>query len=815
MIHHSHIDIGYTHTITEISNIYQDYIDEILDEVDRIEAGISPNQGYKYVTEGFYIIENYLRQAEAVDIERLHRAIKAGYIEVTASYFNFTDTIQPVIYEQLVKRATDLGDQLGVPVTGAMFSDVNGFNYQYAQALANRQVKYLFTNVHSGHGIFGGHQKFVPFWWQLPDGKRLLVYNGELYTFGNEFGFCPRGTFSDVMSDQGYQAKSYNYDDRLADWQQVATKRFEEFLGLLEAENHPFDYVAMGLHGSDDDNGMPNPAIMGRIREWNRQYQDQVEVRLVSLNEFFSTIESDPTIPTHTGDWPDWWSDGVGSAPSSMAMFKRLQEQYLYFWEYYPALCRPEKESIEDAIAFFAEHTFGHFLSLDLPYLPEAKSIQTVKEAYIGTLINQVDRIKHRVYRSLGQSRKTVAYTDRVYLINPSAAKLVTEVGLRFDKFYLYALARPYQIVDSKGRIYRYRLVYIPELREYMPHILVELEANQKLEIQVIPIQEAAYEIELFEKPYQTRAVTGYDLIPDIDIRSVPGARFAFDRIMMSEDKAESEAIEYRWNEDGIYYIKDKRNGIVLVHQAGFGQPIYEIMPDDINPTDPYRQIHRRDQRIARVRRTLNSKRYAGKLKRVDLADDTPDLFRLILEYQLPDFEKYELIVTHYKTVNKLELQTIINQQYQSQRHNLLIHLPLLDSKDRLWLDRGGMFSAAWEDQLAGTLTEHNTVYKGVFIEKQDLKIALAMPDTPLIYLQKPRYQPAVLMHPQIRQEQTMALYCWPICTLWDCNFFRRQSQCLTIAHQITWAKDLDQTTAAEHLRQAALGVLQFNRAGD
>lgn len=186
------------HITSEISSRYNMFfLDDILKEIDFIKNGKKETKGFKYTVECFfYILDNYYKNASKKNKEKMDQAIKEGYVEVTGSYFNFTDSIHPSIYGSLVKRAQDLATGAGSEAKAAMFSDVNGLNVSYAIELANHDVEYLFfTNIHSGHGMFALNEKLVPFKWKLPNGKSLLVYNGDLYTYGNEFGFCQEGLF--------------------------------------------------------------------------------------------------------------------------------------------------------------------------------------------------------------------------------------------------------------------------------------------------------------------------------------------------------------------------------------------------------------------------------------------------------------------------------------------------------------------------------------------------------------------------------------------------------------------------------------------
>lgn len=811
LIHHSHLDMGYTHTISEISARYNRFLDDILLEIDLIKAGKNETKGYRYTVECFWILDHYFQSSSQDKIKKMKEAIEEGYVEVTGSYFNFTDSIHPRIYGSLVSRAKKLARETNAACKAAMFSDVNGFNVNYAVELVNQGVDYLFTNVHSGHGIYALNEKLIPFYWKLPNGKKLLTYNGDLYTYGNEFGFCPRGAFSDVIDDEGYDAKAYNYDEKMDEWLDLAKKRFNELLGHLEKTDHAFDFIAMGIHGTDDDNAIPNPTIVPRIKQWNEQYGDRVEVKLVTLTEFFNAIKDDEQIETYEGDWPDWWSDGIGSAPWHMKYFKRLQAEYLYYKDAAGDITKAYEEEIETKIALFAEHTFGHFMSVSDPYLEDSGKIQLVKESYIGTLIQMVDDIKYRYYNANGANHYNVHVSNKFVLSNPSKEIYKGVVALRFDKFDLYTYRPPYKIMDGTGRIYPYYMKEIAELRASMPHIYVKLRPLEKLHIRVEPYKNKAFEIALLEKAFHVNAPVGFERLTDINPISIPKSKFLFHRVMMSEDEANGENVSIKWDEKGIYSIIDKTTSIDLLNGRGcLGAPIFEIAKEPKGQVQGNIEANRRYAVIARNKKTLTSERAFGTLDYVDLMEDNPYYFEIDFYYTIANFNMYKQTLRVYKTIRKIEMNLVLTKNYVKERHNLYISLPFTTDRNKLFLDRGDRLLEAWKEQLPGTLTDHNTIYGGFLIERNDTNIQVSCPDVYLLQLKSYQYEPVVLMFDDIKKIQKFDLYSWPICTMWNVNFFSRESNHLRLAYTIEWGKEIDKSSAAERFKQSSLGIIQY-----
>lgn len=811
MIHHSHVDVGYTHTTAEISARYQQFFENILSEMDISSTPPKTPLGFKYTAECSWILDEFYKKASEDEKSKMNHAIKVGVIEPTGSYLNFTDSIYPAVYGELVKKAQKTARKAGTVIRSAMFSDVNGLNIGYALELAKNGVEYLFTNVHSGHGMYALNEKLIPFRWKLPQNHELLVYNGELYTYGNEFGFCPRGAFSDVIDDEGYQAKAYNYDAKMEEWIELAEKRFSELLGHLEEAGHAFDFIAMGIHGTDDDNAIPNPGIIKRIEEWNSKNGSQIDVKLVTLAEFFDEIKTHPCIKTYEGDWADWWSDGIGSAPQHFKYFKHLQQEYLFLKNKVKGVSKEQFEEIESDIALFAEHTFGHFLSVTDPFLYDSGSIQLVKESYIGKLIKNIDGLRQTFIRQNGSKMHLIKVSNRFMLINTGVEPLKTVVALRFDKFDLYTYPTPYKIFDNKGKIYKYFLKEIDELRAAVPHIFIELAPEEHLEITVQKWHSREFEISLFEKAFHSTAGVGLERLSDIHPRSIPKSKFLYEHVLMAENRAELSNKIIKWNKRGVFSIYDKLTSKELLNgKDHLGCPVFEVKKDGFGPVRADREANRRYRLIGRNIKSISTERFVGEIDAVDLLEDNPFYFELAFYYKLANFDYYRLILRIYKEQNKIEMNVCLTKNYVSKGHNLYIALPLTEQEDKVFLDRGNIWIEAWQEQLTGTLTQYNTVYGGFYIEGNNFNISVATPDVYLLQLKSYLYEPAMLMYDEIKEQQEFALYSWPITTMWHCNFFARESNHLSLNYIIEWGTELTRKSAEEKFKQASLGVIQF-----
>ncbi|MEG1311387.1 MAG: hypothetical protein RSD47_05190, partial [Romboutsia sp.] len=100
------------------------------------------------------------------------------------------------------------------------------------------------------------------------------------------------------------------------------------YINSLEEEGYPYDYVPAMISGILSDNSPANPRIMETINKWNKKYKNEVELKVTTLNEFFKILRKENDIPTYSGDWNDWWADGVGSTPAATKIYKAAIRKY-------------------------------------------------------------------------------------------------------------------------------------------------------------------------------------------------------------------------------------------------------------------------------------------------------------------------------------------------------------------------------------------------------------------------------------------------------------------------------------------------------
>ncbi len=365
-IQHSHTDIGYTRSQTEILAEHLRYIDYALDYCDATD-NYPENAKFRWTCEASWPVDEYLKCRPASQVERLIKRIREGRIEVTGMYFNFDEIPDEKILSASLKAIGRIKDR-GIPVTLAMQNDVNGIGWCLNDYFNQLGVKYLNMGTH-GHRALICFDKPTMFWWESPSGKRLLTFRAEHYMTGNT-----------VLEMQ--------YGD---------INRFKNnllnYLISLDAKQYPFAEMAVQHSGYLTDNSPPSTIASELIKQWNDLFVwPQLTTSITET--FFSDMETKhgSEFPVIRGAWPDWWTDGFGAsaretaatraASASLAAYEAGLSMASIAGIKLPEEIDQKIDLADNALLFYTEHTMGYSESVREPLSQPTMEQRALKESY-------------------------------------------------------------------------------------------------------------------------------------------------------------------------------------------------------------------------------------------------------------------------------------------------------------------------------------------------------------------------------------------------------------------------------------------------
>ena len=365
LIQHTHSDIGYTRPQSEILPEHLRYIDHALDYCDATDDYPDASR-FRWTCETSWSVKEYLENRPQHQVDRLVKRINEGRIEATGMYFNFSEIIdeQAVAYQTKYLRMLK---NAGIDVVTAMQNDVNGAAWSFIDVFNNTGVKYLNMGLH-GHRARKPFQMPTAFWWESPAENRMLAFRAEHYQHGNKLRL-------------------------ISGSQEVFCQNLTGYLKGLEEKEYPYDKVALQFSGYVTDNSPPSTKVCDIIKSWNEKYEwPMLRSSLVRDFLIFLDEQHGEEIENRKEAWPDWWTDGVGSAANETKQARKVHTDVsatsaLLGMIKLQGLEPPKEvhaqiEAIYDDLLFYDEHTYGAAESIRDPLVENSVNQWNMKSAY-------------------------------------------------------------------------------------------------------------------------------------------------------------------------------------------------------------------------------------------------------------------------------------------------------------------------------------------------------------------------------------------------------------------------------------------------
>lgn len=366
LVQHTHTDIGYTRPQTEILADHIRFLDYALDLCDATDS-FPDDARFRWTCESSWAVNEYLNTRPLIQVDRLKKRIQEGRIEVTGMIYNMSEIADENILAASLKPIQRI-KAAGLPIYTAMQNDVNGIAWCLADFFPECGLKYLTMGQH-GHRALIPFTKPTAFWWESPSGKRLLAFRADHYNTGNYWGIHT-GQFG------------------------VTEKGLLQYLDGLAEKDYPYDRIAVQYAGYFTDNSPP--AIVGCefIKTWNQKYA-WPKLRSATSREFLAHLEAEhgADLPVHRVAWPDWWSDGFGSAARETAAARKTQMLLLanqglltmsrLLGSDLPKSVFQQVAKIQNALLFWDEHTMGAAESVSDPLSQNSIVQWAEKAAYV------------------------------------------------------------------------------------------------------------------------------------------------------------------------------------------------------------------------------------------------------------------------------------------------------------------------------------------------------------------------------------------------------------------------------------------------
>ena len=422
---HSHVDIGYTNTQDFVRRLHMKNIDVGIELAERT-ANYPVGSRFVWNPEAGWVTENYLQTATLEKKKAFIDAVRKGWISLDANYDNSnTSACSDEELLQLFHASKKLAKITGVPIRTMVQFDVAGASWGIAQAAFQYGIKgfFYFPNL----GTVRKPWENQPFYWVSPDGKSKILFY-QAFPYG--FGYNIKGSKIGIGKVQGATDTTL---DRITTSDPTANFLdpliFDE-TEKLEAKGSPYDIFVMPW--SLADNSLIDADLPDAVRLWNQKYAYPKLIISGSariLHDF--TARYDSIIPRISGDFTEYWTDGLGSDARRVGMNRRAVENIVQAetaWSMLDYEKPSPRKQIDEAwknALLAAEHTWGY----QDPRAPLARKIEANKASYFEEALHRSDTLLKEALESIaapGSNRIAVINTlswDRSGLVTLSAAE--------------------------------------------------------------------------------------------------------------------------------------------------------------------------------------------------------------------------------------------------------------------------------------------------------------------------------------------------------------------------------------------------------
>lgn len=459
LVQHTHTDIGYTKPQSEILSEHLRYIDYAVDYAE-LTRQYPEGCRFRWTCEAAWAVSEYLKVRPEAQISRLKECIRRGEIEVTGMYFNMAEIADEQALRYFFHPLSVLKED-GLPITLAMQNDVNGVAWCMADYLYDLGIKYFWIGSNKTKSLIPFSVPTI-YRWESPSGKPIVMYRSEHYNTANFWGI-EKG---DVET---FERESAAFLEKIA-------------------PEYPFSEIGIQYSGVFVDNAPPAWNACDFVKEWNESHSNP-KLRLTTASEFLAHItENYPSelLATHRVAYPDWWTDGFGSAAKETGEARKAQASMMgvtgllsmneFRGGRAPKGTVREIEEIYNNLLFYDEHTFGAAESIWEPScwnsqiqfdnkssyawngLRRAKLMFETAGGLLQENIRPLDVPSVTLYNPLGWDRSATATVFVDFEICPSDKKLelTDEEGNK-------AFIQPIKEV-REGRYYRVFAENVPSL---------------------------------------------------------------------------------------------------------------------------------------------------------------------------------------------------------------------------------------------------------------------------------------------------------------------------------------------------------------
>ncbi|MBW8351682.1 hypothetical protein K0H71_19890 [Bacillus sp. IITD106] len=736
-LHHSHLDIGYTHPQPLLMELQRDYIDEAIDLCVQTEH-FPEESKFRWTCEATYPVLKWLETSSEERVKLFKKFLQNGQMSISALMMHST----PLNNSEQIGRALypikELRKKFNIPLNTAINHDVNGQPWPFSQILLDAGVDFYITgiNIHFGGIPFERPKLFK---WKTPDSRELLTFHGEHYSLFSQF-------FETSKSDT-----------------ELMHKGIKEYVNRLESNGYEYDFIYLtSTNPPLFDNNCPDQELAHLIKQYNEEDRE-FKIRFVTPEMLLEKVKQirEENIPVYSGDWTDYWNFGSAStaretqlnrkAKQGLRKAEMLEAIQGSFGLHYDQI---KKEAFFNMM-LFDEHTWGAAHSITDPDDPEVYSQRIHKSKMAYQAADLSSYILGKQMEKLANNPLQSTEPEGVLLVNTSNVEQQVEVCIPKDW-----LAKGRHL--SAARIKQYLPYAILKDDEYFGSVKLEPFSWRK-----IPLRE-------LNKLKSETANKEVKYIVNEDSLETPYYRLEFDpktgRIKQLYDKIRSWTMLDETSEWTLFeYVKE---GIDPLHNPEKRETFF---PRDIDLGNKSISVWNHGWK---AKRTSPERVVSWKIHK------SANTVSFVTIFEAEGVKYLEQRMTFSVLHPKIEFQAILDKKDVRTPESIYFAFPLrLEAGWRSQYDTAGMFVELDKEQMGNVSKDWVTVDQTVSIYDDKKGVTLACPDAPLVQIGDFNFGKE---SKSIIRNENPLLLAWPMNNYWDTNFCASQSGNLTFTYVLS-----------------------------
>ena len=730
VVPHEHLDIGFTDYPEKVAELHSESVDGVLDILKKVPD-------FRWTLDGYWVAEKYLGARSPEKQREFVQALADGKIVLPPQYASqHTGTASLEGLFRSLYGSHAFAKEHGLTVGAAHITDVPSYSWSYASVLANSGVKYFVAASNSWRApvlLQGRWNEKSPFYWEGPDGGRVLMWYSRAYLqLATLFATPPR----------------------------VAAIR-DSLPVFLQAYSRP-EYKASAaiIFGTQLENTALSKEQATIAGEWNQQYA-WPHLAFSTFRDAMVEIEKpfEGQIPAYRGDFGPYWEDGFGSDSFSTAVHRQNQQRILTAEKLssMPAVLnpdlRPERDLLRSAwknTLLYDEHTWTYVGATTQPEHEQTEKQLKLKESRAGEAKNEIDE---SIHRSWGQLES---------FLGPKDASIIVFNSLNWAR----SGAVPFDLQDGIG--------------------LFDISSGDQVPVETVAVGKSTplpgfgggyRRVRFLAKDVPALGYKLYALRPtkqtEAGVRKLTGATFENQYYRVTV-QAESGALCSVW---------DKELGRELVDAASpfrFGAYVYVNGGDDM----PNNSLYRFGSSLKPPALTPAA---ASQGKLVE-AEETPLGTKIVLESSAPHTPKVRSEILLVSGEKRIDLTYSIHKDYVLSKESVYVAFPFAAEKPSFAYETQNAWVDPARDELAGGSREWYTVQHWASVRTADWSAAIVPRDAPLV-----NFGDIVRGNwPTEFRPRSGTIFSWLMNNYWGTNFAPGQGGDFTFRYSLVSGRGFD-----------------------